>query len=245
MHLNNSLMLGVLTLLSLTCYGAQWSAGVGVVATGSLYQGESSNVFVVPLIQYQGERFKFQGVEASYRLVGDKNWSIEATLGPGFDNFDPDEADAAQMKTISKRDFSILAGLKVNWHLGSVTAELAAGQDISGHSKGMKLDGSVKRRYQVTPSLFVIPAIGLEYLDAESSDYYYGVDAGESPFFSPYQAGSAYNPYLAVTLLYGLSPSWQIFSMLKVADMDSSITHSPIVDDDMDFTGVAALTYTF
>lgn len=223
----------------------QWGLGLGVISAASPYQGESKDVLVVPLVSYDNERFHFSGVSASYDLYEEGAFKWAAFVRPGFDFFRPDDADDESMRSLKRRKFSVLAGVRLETELGFAKGSLAMAHDVTGNAKGYSLEAGLSRQFILNRVLMLKTELGLVYADQKTVDYYYGVDSGESPYFAAYTADSALNPYVSATLMYQLDPHWQLFSSLKVSEYDSEIKDSPIVARDRDVQFMAAMSYKF
>ncbi|GGO68665.1 MipA/OmpV family protein [Bowmanella pacifica] len=223
----------------------QWGLGVGVITATSPYLGESSDTFVVPLVSYDSENFHFSGVSASYDLYEDQAFKFAAFVRPGFDFFDPDEADTDYMRSLKERKFSVLAGVRLETDLGFANSSLSVANDITGNAKGFSLEAALNRQFVLAKGLMLKAELGVVYADDKTIDYYYGVDGGESAYFPAYSPDGALNPYLSATLMYQLDANWQLFSNAKWTEYDSEIKDSPIVGRDRDLQIMAALSYKF
>ena len=223
----------------------KWGLGLGAITATSPYLGESRDFLVVPLVSYEGEDFHFSGVSATYDLYENETLALKAYISPGYDFFDPDDADWQSMKRLKERKFSVMAGFELEADLGFATSTLSAGHDVTGNASGYSLSWGISHHYALAKGLMLIPEIGVVYADAKVVDYYYGVDSGESPYFGAYEADSALNPYASLTLMYQIDKNWQVFSNLEYTKYDSEIKDSPIVGRNGDLQFLAAFSYTF
>ena len=77
------------------------------------------------------------------------------------------------------------------------------------------------------------------------SNYYYGVAAGESTRYAPYQLGSTVNYNAGLSFRYQLNKNWHLNGLVKYTQLDADIEDSPIVDSDNIATTMLSVSYQF
>ncbi|SCY40685.1 MipA/OmpV family protein [Thiohalorhabdus denitrificans] len=217
--------------------------GMGVVASPSPYAGVSSNLTPVPVVNLDLGRFKLRGIQAQYRLWGDRDFRLEAVARPRFQSFRAEDSPAlAGMET---RRRTAEAGLQLTRRLGPWRLRAQGVTDLLGRHDGQEV--SVEVTYRLGGRrLSVSPGAGMEWASGPFVDYYYGVRPEEARAGRPaYTGTAAWNPYVALVGRARLTGRWGLFAYLRHSWLDDAITDSPIVDRSTSYSGILAISYAF
>jgi outer membrane protein len=88
--------------------------------------------------------------------------------------------------------------------------------------------------------------MGVTWESADFVDYYYGVRPGEATAERPaFDGDAATNRFVGLASRYRLTKRLGLFALVRHTWLDDTITASPIVDTDNDYSGVLAVTYAF
>mgnify|MGYP000011731606 CR=1 FL=1 len=204
--------------------------GMGIAFNQEIYQGYNKRIIPIPFIGYQGEKLKVLGPFISYDIASSDNATIAVIVAPTFKGFD--ESDSDVFIGMKKRSSSVAAGigLRYNWH--NWKANIANTHDILSKSNGHIITVSLARTFNKGP-IFIEPSLTLTYQASNYVDYYYGVKQQEQ-----LASRVAYTGQSALNTSLGLSISTPIFFngftrlSTQYTRYDSSITNSPLVDEE-------------
>ncbi|OEZ00877.1 MULTISPECIES: MipA/OmpV family protein [Stenotrophomonas] len=222
------------------------SVGLAVVAQKSPYAGYDTDVLPVPVINWEGERFHFRGGSLGYTLISTGQTEVSLLASPYFMRFKRNDSDDPQMRQLSNRSMSAMAGVAVRhtapWGVlqGNVQAE------VSGHGGGFAADA--KYTYPIpTGRVVLVPGVGAQYASSDLNDYYFGVSAVEAQRsgLAAYSAGSGVAPYMDFSAVMPLGPRWTATASLRRTLLSSAVKDSPMtVGSHMD-SALLALSYAF
>ena len=222
------------------------SLGLGVSWNAAPYQSYSNKVQPLPLVNYEGKSFYVRGLTAGYRLfkVGSGEFSI--VVSPLGDQFKHDVADAPEMRRLSDRKLSALAGLSWQYGTGWGVVQVSAMNVVTGHGGGSLFDARYSYPFG-SGKLRLIPTAGVAYRDGALNDYYYGVNAKEAARsgLPAYRAGGGAMPYAGLVATYQVSRSWQLSGGAQYTMLPKGIKDSPMVDSSSMENFFFAVSYKF
>ncbi len=225
--------------------GVRWSLGLGVISAPRPYVGARNSTRLVPLLELYYKRVFVQGIRAGARLVQQGPVSLDAIVGPRFAGYE--EGESSYLTGMDERKQSLDAGLALGWNRPRYGALLSVRRDLSGHSEGTQISFDVSMREAALGGrLRLQPALGIEWEDAATVDYYYGVRPAEArPGRPAYPGTSTLNYSASMLLLYGLTDHISLTSIVRLRLLGDEITSSPLVDRDLSYFGLAGLSYRF
>jgi outer membrane protein len=213
--------------------------GIALSYSDEIYKGVDNSVNLWPIIGYSGDRLKVYGPLVSYRLTKAGHLELSALLKPRFNGFD--DSDSIIFQGMSKRRSSIDIGLGMNYQINDWKFRVSGTHDLLDRSDGSEVITTVGRTFRVGP-LFIEPNIGLNYLDSNHVDYYYGVSPSEATVNRPqYFGNSALNTTLGID--FATPIFFGGFSRLGIGYtwLDTSIVDSSLTDSDTSLK----FTYSF
>lgn len=231
---------------------AQWSAGIATIVPSSPYKGADSEILVIPIVTYEGERLSWRGPSLSYKLTGLKrnepSFSLTLNLAPNeLDSEDSEDSD--QLNGIDDRDFSFMAGINYVHPLGFATLESSVETDISGKHDGQRAVVSIERPLFMHEKRKWVVNLGAEaeYLSANYADYYFGVTEAEQnrSQFDAYSVGSVIQPAIKLGGYYQFNKDWMMVGNLRWQALASDIKDSPIVESSTAIDGFIGVVYAF
>ncbi|AQP99570.1 scaffolding protein [Pseudoalteromonas aliena] len=241
------LLLGAFALSSITAQAqdeSPWSIGAAVISTGSPYAGTDNKILLLPMINYEGEKLTFRGFALDYKLVEDEGFTWSAILEPG-QNFDSSDSDITAIKALNDREISLYAGTKVSYATKYGHFSASASHDVLGHGDGAMFDTNYSYPFKLSKQIMLIPSFGVELNSSKVSNYYYGIEKGESNTYAPYKLGSTVNYNAGMLLSYQLDKRWNISAMVSYTRLDSDIENSPIIDTANISTAMMSVSYQF
>jgi MipA family protein len=219
--------------------------GVGVIASRPPYRDYDGNIVQpIPAITYIGNRFQIYGPYAQISLVGSGKLRLAATGRYRLRAYE--EGDSDFLDGMGDRDDTFMAGL-------ALQAELPGGFDISAGYDHDVLDtiGGGSAQAGISKSFAVgvariTPEIGVHWLSEDLARHDYGVPADRATAERPaYELDGVFSLQAGLGLFFELTDSLVFLVNGQAEFLDEDVTDSPIVEDDIVFSGFSALNYLF
>lgn len=219
--------------------------GAAVITRSSPYVGSSETVVQpIPAVTYVGERLQWLGPSLRYGIVGSGDVRLALAAEYRIGSYEEDDSDF--LAGLGDREDTLIAGLGLQYQMGAgFDLELLYQHDvldrIGGGTANVRLSRSIPWR---TASF--TPYISYNWLSDEMSNHDFGVPlAAATPERPAYELGSTSSVEAGMGLSVELSEDWRIIINVAAEQLDSEVTRSPIVDDDIVVKGLAVVTYIF
>lgn len=207
-----------------------WMWGFGVSASQDVYAGFGNRIVPIPIIGYAGEKLRVYGPFVSYQMFQREGFTIDAQLVPVFAGYE--ESDSFIFEGMEDRDFSFAAGISATYNTQSWTYSLSTNADMLGKYDGFQATARIGKQFRVNGFL-IEPSVGLSFQDSNYVDYYYGVRPEEATVLRGlYEGSSATNTELRVAVSTGKFLGGMTRVDVGATFFDSSISDSPLTDDD-------------
>lgn len=220
------------------------SIGINVIGEKSAYD-QDDQVSVLPSLFYDNGQVYARGSQFGGYIIDDGANELSGYLQPAGSTFDPGDADGA-LRQLDKRKASVMAGVSYlrTTPIGGFRGQLAT--DVTGRSEGTiaKLTYLAK----LTPGKWTIyPSAGLEWVDSDYNEYYYGISSKESAKsgINTYSPDSSISPYISVNGMYAINQDWDLFLGQSISYLADEQYDSPMVDDRMDYRTTVGMLYKF
>jgi outer membrane protein len=230
------------------------------------------DLVVIPKLSYYGRRVFLDNFDAGVLLYEGALVTLNLLATPGYDrvffaNRDPqnffiaDGAGAAGPITVGstppgvsqsstssptsvtsaqilqrKRKMTYLAGPEWQVNYGDVVAQLTLLYEATGRHRGSEARAAIAAPVTQTHGTLTATA-GATWKSHELVTYYYGEPG-------LYDASAALNPFVKLSYSLPLAKRWSFNAVAHHEWLDSSITHSPIVNDRTVLTWFAGIAYT-
>ncbi|AUX72878.1 MipA/OmpV family protein [Erwinia pyrifoliae] len=220
--------------------------GGGLLYSQSPYKSGQDRYYPLPVINYEGDSFYIRSLQAGYFLWKDPQDQLSLTVIGSPQNYDPDDADDADMKSLNKRRMTLMGGLayrhSADW--GIVRTTLAG--DMLDNSNGIIWDVAYLYRFEVG-QFSLTPGIGALWSSARQNRYYYGVTPNESQRsgVDSYDPDSSWSPYLELSAGWKISENWNAMLSGRYLRPGSEIKDSPMVDEKAQMLLFTGVSYTF
>lgn len=246
--LNVSMVIGVTMVLPAYAVGLdELELGIGVESESSIYKTVDDETQAMPIINAELGNFYIQGGDIGYNIIDNENVTIGPVVslfeGYGFDQ----EYLGVGYKGLETRDGGASYGLLAEFEMEPFAFEL---KPMSHSKEGNSIELSVE--YEIRGRSFLLmPALFIEHLDKDYTDYYFGVSQAEvnnrlnTGLTRSYTASSATNIGIEIGAFYQLSPRWLLSGRVEYTKFDSSITDSPLVDEKSSTSIAAGISYRF
>jgi outer membrane protein len=230
------------------------------------------NLIVIPELSYYGRRVFLDNLDAGVLLYEGPLVTFNLLATPGYDRVffvkrDPQNffiADAAgfagpvlgssvvpgsnQSPTTSstpasgaqilerERKMTYLAGPEWQLNYGNIVGQLTLLYEVTGRHQGGEARAAIAAPVWRTYGALTAAA-GATWKSHELVTYYYGEPG-------LYDASAALNPFVKLSYSLPLAKRWSFNAVAHHEWLDSSITHSPIVNDSTVLTWFAGISYS-
>ena len=215
-----------------------WNVGLAATATQSPFVGGDTVISDKP-VTVDDSNFDISGATWSFNKTPQREFYV----GVGLDDWDYKRGDSAALQDMKSLERAINLQVGGAWQVasGNVSADLA--QDVAGAHKGAQAKVRYTQRL-AQPYAAVRPYAEVQWLSADMTDYYVGVDASEAKAGRPaYQADAAMALKAGVTLEQPLSPRLTLVGEANVTGYDKAVSDSPIIDNSTIWGGALGLAY--
>lgn len=220
--------------------------GASVIYSQSPYKSGQDRYYPVPIINYDGDSFYLNTLQAGYYLWKDRQDQLSLTVLGSPQNYDPDDADDGDMKSLNKRRMTVMAGLSyrhaADW--GIVRTTLAG--DVLNNSNGIIWDLTYLYNFEFG-RFSLTPGIGALWNSSNQNKYYYGISSGESSRsgLDRYDANDSWSPYLELSGGWKITDRWNASISGRYVRLGSEIKDSPMVDRNTQVLLWSGVSYTF
>lgn len=228
---------------------SSWGLGLAGISVQKAYKGIDRQTRVLPMISYESRYVKLGGPNLELKLPGVElsesqrlNFGIVTKL---FDGAGYEASDSPALAGMAERKSSIWFGAKMEWEsdLADVKLEWLG---AAGNSKGQRLGLGLERKIMLSPSLMLIPQVGVEWVDKKYVDYYYGVRANEATAGRAAYTGKAtVNPEISLTGIYRFDGHHSMMLNVGVKSLGKEIEDSPIVGRSTENRVMLGYKYSF
>jgi MipA family protein len=234
-------------------WNISFSLGYGQLESPLVDKNDVS-LYVLPAIQYYGERFYLDNLTLGYSLVERIDWSIDLIGRPNQDGLyfpgngnpivralvsdipsthEPGEIPELAPLQIEpgEKNLSYMAGVRS--HLRSmVDMDFYFTHDISGVHQGNEAEFVLSKSFVFT-TLRGEVEVGLNYKSHKLTHYYYGIDTQNWMYGDiHYNPKAAWNPLIQLNLSYPVNPKQDVVAAIKYQWLDGAIHNSPLVIKD-------------
>lgn len=191
-------------------------SGIGILANGSF----NINGFFIEKQGESQEPFVF-----GYNAYDDDLWSFDIVIATTFGGLPDDD----RFKDLDARRASIMLGGRLTGNVFGNTIQLLAKTDVSSHSNGTTFSALLGRNWQIR-NLNLHAMIGLNYIDDNQSNYYYGINQKEAnkTTFETYRAADHYSTRLEIGVTYPLTQHWVFRATGQAFTVSNEVTDSPL-----------------
>jgi MipA family protein len=207
------------------------AVGLGITSSASPYRGYKEQIWPIPVVSYDGDRYYVQGLGGGVYLFKNASFDLSVNNEIATNYFKPSDTNDPALKRLKTRDPSLMAGFRARYRGTWGLLQLNVGHDVLGNSVGETAQFEYGFPFREGP-LTIVPAVGEGWSNAKFNNYYYGISpssALESGLPS-YQMDSSCSPYFKLTAAYRISDQWNAFAQAKYTRLASNIGASPMVD---------------
>lgn len=224
-----------------------YALGAAVSSTQGIYAGAPDSTFLYPyLTSFQHSAFNddiilIRDENFGLRMVTQNDWEFGViarfqTLGSGAMSSD-------ELLDIEDKRWALESGPLIGWRRWPVNLQFRSYWDIPSRHGGTSSELEFSLPFEFDRG-FAVPAVKLTYMSDDYADYYFGVSAAEAtPARPAYRADAASNVWAGFSMGYELAPRWLLKASLGIEYLDDSISGSPIIERDTQWSGSVGLAY--
>ncbi|HOW43476.1 MAG TPA: MipA/OmpV family protein [Candidatus Omnitrophota bacterium] len=216
--------------------------GAGVMMIESPYKGVDDDVYPVPVLIFESQRFFVDKTVAGY-YFNDKSHALRwAVIGSvRLQGYEAD--DSSDLNGMQDRDGALDGGLRMIWKNRIVEMILEGVTDVSGAHQGQELRLSVcKELFEG----FLTPKASIKWQSDDLADYYYGVRPNEARAGRvEYSADADFEYTAGITVGLPLGKKWALFGDIECAFLGDEAEDSPVVGQDTRMRYVMGVVYRF
>ncbi|BBN80646.1 structural protein MipA [Pseudoalteromonas sp. A25] len=218
--------------------------GLGLFNGSTEYKDIDTEVYLLPVLMYEGENFSLSPSRAEYYFQFSGNMWVSAIGALRLQGYEAD--DNATFKGMDNRSIGFDLGASVNFYdaeIGFLSVEWLT--DVAGKSEGDEV--SAIWAYPIEgKSVTITPSVFWRWQSEDLVNYYYGVKAKEvTATRAAYTPDAASTFGAALSLDYKLTQSVTLFSEISAYSLDDEIKNSPLVDDDKDMGYGASIGFVY
>lgn len=221
------------------------TVGVNAYVSDDGYDIDGTSVTVLPSLFYDNNKIYARGSQFGGYLINDGTSQLAVFAQPGGSSFKPKDANGA-LSGLDERKWTAMAGVSHLYRspIGGVRGQVMT--DALGRSDGTVARLTYLAKYQ-QHKLTVYPSIGLEWVDGNYNDHYYGISQQEAAKtgLAEYHPSSSISPYASVKVNYDLSDDWALFFSQDVSYIPDEQYDSPMVDSRTAYSTMLGVLYTF
>lgn len=225
----------------------RWILSANVGSFNNIYAGEDSAEYLLPALEYNGDRFFVKDGAFSFSIGQQKKFTygLTAALSSTFLAEESDYAGNSQLAGLTERDGTIEGGFYLNHTTDMGRFKLSLLSDLGGEHNGQRATASYT--YDLKAGDWNInPSLGVQWMSEDIVNHQFGVSSAEATGTrAAYEGNSAFNFFAGVRARIDLSEHWDFSASTGFTALDNSITDSSIVDDDYRYYGNLSLGYKF
>ncbi len=253
--------------------GWQFSLGLGVgVRTNPVMDNDNIPLVVIPQVSYQGERFFIQNLDFGYSVFQNAHQQVNLLLTPSYDQIFFNEWDitnfvdrsslaavaggakdgpvldqtnrAIDKSRLHERRMAALAGLEYSQNLSGLDIQVQVLREVTGYYDGTEARFALSKSINVDKHDVKL-TLGANWQSAETLNYFYGLNARETPGQFAYEADSGLTSLIRFDWSYQLDDHWSLRFFTSYRHLSNSISESPLVTTNNVVTAFAGGVYHF
>jgi outer membrane scaffolding protein for murein synthesis (MipA/OmpV family) len=218
------------------------SIGGGVIFAPRPYEGASSAVIPIPVVNVRYKRLFAEGIRGGYQFLQSGPLTGNAYLQANFEGLE--STDSLYLEGMTNRRMSADAGAEIVYRARPVGFRFNVLSDVLGRNSGQEVSLQALTGAPLGRGSFLLAGIGPRWVSATRVDYYYGVNGAEArPGRPEYRGTSSWNWDLSLGANVRLIGNWSLFALFSREAFGSAIENSPVVSGPAAYSMIASLTY--
>lgn len=218
------------------------SIGGGVIFAPRPYEGASSAVIPIPVVNVRYKRLFAEGIRGGYQFLQSGRLTGNAYLQANFEGLE--STDSPYLEGMTNRRMSADAGAEIVYRARPVGFRFNVLSDVLGRNSGQEVSLQALTGAPLGRGSFLLAGIGPRWVSATRVGYYYGVSGAEArPGRPEYRGTSSWNWDLSLGANVRLIGNWSLFALFSREAFGSAIENSPVVSGPAAYSMIASLTY--
>jgi outer membrane protein len=222
--------------------------GLGPYIQTQPYKNVDAIFIPSPVIFFDNSLFYIRWSRAGVYFLGDRgediSWGFSLTVQPRTFGYTP--SDSSYLEGMNERETTFEGGLAFSASYKGTYIEVMLLTDILDRHNSWILKSEIGDEYKFFALTFY-PSLIMIYQSKEFINYYYGVTQEEASrtSFSYYRPGDGIELGLQTYIKYPITDSISILANIRADMIPKSAQNSPIVEDNVIYSGLFSLIYTF
>lgn len=226
---------------------SKWVVGVNAGRMSNPFSDEKNLGFVVPNVEYRGEKLFLKEGALGYNLYRQEQLSAGILLtGNGSFLADHDDYDDnPKLRGLKERDATLDAGFYVQHTTPMGRLKFTVLDGLTGEHGGQSADVNYMFDFSVD-KLSINPVVGANWMSADEVDHFFGVSEAEATSDrAAYRGKNSANLYAGVRGRYEISPQWDVSMGATYIRLGSGIADSSIIDENKVVVASVGGNYNF
>ena len=218
------------------------SVGGGVIVAPRPYEGASSAIIPIPVVNVRYKRLFAEGIRGGYQFLQSGQLTGNAYLQANFEGLE--STDSAYLEGMANRRMSADAGAEVVYRARPVGFRFNVLSDVLGRNSGQEVSLQAVTGAPLGRGSFLLAGIGPRWVSATRVDYYDGVSGSEArPGRPAYRGTSSWNWDLSLGANVRLAGKWSLFALFTREAFGGAIENSPVVSGPAAYSMITSVTY--
>ena len=197
-----------------------------------------------PFVGFKSGRFYSDQAGLGYQLYADGGFRVSAIARFAVQDLNRNNVDA--LDDMESLNLPLYTGISVDLPIDTFTLTTSIRKEIGIASGGWRATGAISRSFPINRKLLLSPSVAIEWNDATSTNYIYGVSSADAlPTRPEYRVGDSFKTSGSLSGIYRISPKFTLIGSAGITWHSDEIVDSPIVDNQTIFSSFIALGYNF
>jgi len=222
--------------------------GLGPYFQTQPYKNTDAIFIPSPVIFFDNSLFYIRWSRAGMYFLGDRgdlvSWGFSLTIQPRTFGYIPEETES--LKGMNERETTFEGGIAFSASYKEMYIEMMLLTDILDRHDSWIFKTEIGDEYKF-PSLYFYPSLIIIYQSKDFINYYYGVTQEEASrtSFSFYSPGDGIELGLQTYIKYPITDTFSILANVRADIIPKNAQKSPLVEDNIIYSGLLSLIYSF
>jgi len=222
--------------------------GLGAYVQTQPYTDVQAIIVPSPVIFFDNSLFYIRWSRAGIYFLGDKTenyaWGFSLTAQPRPFGYKP--SDATALQDLDERETTFEGGLAFSATTDGKYIEIMALTDLLKRYESWLVKAEIGDKYRYENFTFY-PSFVVSYQSDDFMNYYYGITEKEAKrtAYNYYKADAGFQLGAQTYIEHPLSQNLSVLLNFRADLLPQSAQKSPIIENNLIYSGLASLIYTF